>query len=149
MLTQIVVSKYIHPSCTHIRHEIFGVLKSLIATDLGAKRLVASSQHRRLSLANIVKHFVTEISTPANQVKTFTSRKRSHMTSIIWVPDCKLGTSGGEIDAVEQGYKRNSKNSIRDGRTPQPGEIFFNTMRYRSSETVFSLGYFQNNTCKD
>ena len=26
------------------------------------------------------------------------------------------------------------KNSIRDARAPQPGEIVFNTMRYRSSE---------------
>ena len=29
-----------------------------------------------------------------------------------------------------------SKNSIRDARTPQPGECVFNTMTYRSSETV-------------
>ena len=28
------------------------------------------------------------------------------------------------------------KNSIRDARAPQPGEIFFNTMRYRSSIAV-------------
>ena len=36
------------------------------------------------------------------------------------------------------------KNSIRDARTPQPGEIVFNTMRYRSSETVQRSGYFQS-----
>ena len=36
------------------------------------------------------------------------------------------------------------KNSIRDARTPQPGKIVFNTMRYRSSETVHRLGYFQS-----
>ena len=37
------------------------------------------------------------------------------------------------------------KNSIRDVHTPQPGEIvFFNTMRYRSSETVQRSGYFQS-----
>ena len=36
------------------------------------------------------------------------------------------------------------KNSIRDARTPQPGEIFFNTMRYRSSVTVQSSRYFQS-----
>ena len=42
-----------------------------------------------------------------------------------------------------------NKNSIRDARTPQPGEIFFNTMRYRSSETVHRLGYFQSTACKD
>ena len=41
------------------------------------------------------------------------------------------------------------KNSIRDARTPQPGEIFVNIMKYRSSETVHRLGYFQSNTCKD
>ena len=35
------------------------------------------------------------------------------------------------------------KNSIRDARTPEPGEIVFNTMRYRSSETVQRSGYFQ------
>ena len=32
----------------------------------------------------------------------------------------------------------------RDARTPQPGEIVFNTMRYRSSETVQRSGYFQS-----
>ena len=36
------------------------------------------------------------------------------------------------------------KNSIRDARTPQPGEIFFNTMRYRSSVIVQSSRYFQS-----
>ena len=36
------------------------------------------------------------------------------------------------------------KNSIRDARTPQPGEIFLNTMRYRSSVTVQSSRYFQS-----
>ena len=35
------------------------------------------------------------------------------------------------------------ENSIRDARTPQPGEIVFNTMRYRSSEKVQRQGYFQ------
>ena len=37
---------------------------------------------------------------------------------------------------------RHEDNSIRDARTPQPGEIVFNTMTYRSSETVQSPGYF-------
>ena len=41
-------------------------------------------------------------------------------------------------------YKASKKNSIRDACTPQPGEIVFNTMRYRSSETVHRLGYFQS-----
>ena len=36
------------------------------------------------------------------------------------------------------------KNSIRDARTPQPGEIVFMGMRYRSSETVQRSGYFQS-----
>ena len=36
------------------------------------------------------------------------------------------------------------KNSIRDAHSPQPGEIVFNTMRYRSSETVQRSGYFQS-----
>ena len=36
------------------------------------------------------------------------------------------------------------KNSIRDARTPQPGKIAFNTVRYRSSETVQRTGYFQS-----
>ena len=35
------------------------------------------------------------------------------------------------------------KNSIGDAHTPQPGKIVFNTMRYRSSETVQRSGYFQ------
>ena len=32
--------------------------------------------------------------------------------------------------------------SIRDARTLQPGEIVFNTMRYRSSETVQDQNIF-------
>ena len=36
------------------------------------------------------------------------------------------------------------KNSIRDAHTPKPGEIVFNTMRNRSSETVQRLGYFHS-----
>ena len=35
------------------------------------------------------------------------------------------------------------ENSIIDARTPQPGEIVFNTMTYRSKETVQRPGYFQ------
>ena len=38
----------------------------------------------------------------------------------------------------------NVKNSIRDACTSQPGEIVFNTMRYRSSETVQRSGYYQS-----
>ena len=36
------------------------------------------------------------------------------------------------------------KNSIRDACTPQPGEIVFNIMKNRSSETVQRSGYFQS-----
>ena len=36
------------------------------------------------------------------------------------------------------------KNSIRDASIPKPGEIVFNTMRYKSSETVQISGYFQS-----
>ena len=36
------------------------------------------------------------------------------------------------------------KNNIRDARTPQPGEIVFNTMKYRSGEKVQRSGYFQS-----
>ena len=35
------------------------------------------------------------------------------------------------------------KNSIRNARTPQPGERVFNTMRYRSRKTVHRLGHFK------
>ena len=38
--------------------------------------------------------------------------------------------------------KLDLKNSIRDAHTLQPGEIVFNTIRYRSSETVQRLGHF-------
>ena len=31
----------------------------------------------------------------------------------------------------------------KDAHTPQPGEVVFNTMTYRSSETVQRTGYFQ------
>ena len=39
-------------------------------------------------------------------------------------------------EICKQCYFKLEKNSIRDARTPQPGEIVFNTMTYRSSETV-------------
>ena len=32
---------------------------------------------------------------------------------------------------------------IRDARTPQPGKIIFNTMRYRSGETVKDMDTFR------
>ena len=41
-------------------------------------------------------------------------------------------------------YWTKQKNSIRDAHTQQPGEIVFNNMRYRSSQTVQRLGYFQS-----
>ena len=44
----------------------------------------------------------------------------------------------------EKSLKESVENSIRDARTPQSGEIFFNTMGYRSSETVQSSSYFQS-----
>ena len=40
------------------------------------------------------------------------------------------------------GDSQRTENSIRDARTPQPGNIVFNTMRYRSNETVQRSGYF-------
>ena len=45
---------------------------------------------------------------------------------------------------LKRKMKTTRRNSIRDARTPQPGEIFFNTMRYRSSVTVQSSRYFQS-----
>ena len=36
------------------------------------------------------------------------------------------------------------KNSIGDARTPRPGEIFFDTMRYRRNETLQRSGDFQS-----
>ena len=46
---------------------------------------------------------------------------------------------------VQMDYKIHTyKNSIRDARTPQPGEVVSNTMRYRSSVTVQRSGYFQS-----
>ena len=48
------------------------------------------------------------------------------------------------FSVLSHGIAIKIKNSIRDARTPQPGEIVFNTMRYRSSETVQRLGYFKS-----
>ena len=48
-----------------------------------------------------------------------------------------------EIKQNTEQENSKSKNSNRDARIPQPGEIVFNTMRYRCSETVHRLGYFQ------
>ena len=50
-----------------------------------------------------------------------------------------LGSDVSFLSAIQT-----EKNCIRDARTPQPGEIFFNTMRYRSSVTAQSSRYFQS-----
>ena len=41
-------------------------------------------------------------------------------------------------------HANHRKNSKRDAGTPKPEEILFNTMTYKSSETVQRLGYFQS-----
>ena len=47
--------------------------------------------------------------------------------------------------ATGRGWQsRYKKNCIRHASTPQPGEIVFNTISYRSSETVQRSGYFQS-----
>ena len=62
----------------------------------------------------------------------------------------KMWTDVGHINLIGGLVTRNPpKNSIRDAHIPQPGKIFFNTMRYRSSETVHRLGYFHSTACKD
>ena len=50
----------------------------------------------------------------------------------------------GKINWEQLNLVEQVKNSIRDARTPQHVEIVFNTMRYRGSETVHRLGYFQS-----
>ena len=49
----------------------------------------------------------------------------------------------GHQNILYYSFFQKHKNSIRDASTPQSGEIVFNTMRYRSSEKVHRLGYFQ------
>ena len=60
-----------------------------------------------------------------------------------WIchPNSKYAIRNSEYTT---GPTKRQKNSTRDARTPQPGEMVFNTMRYRSSETVHRLGYLQN-----
>ena len=74
------------------------------------------------------------------QLLTFTFDPFSMSSGVILLQRPYISFSSplllGELKAGE--------NSIRDARTPQPGEIVFNTMRYRSSETVHRLGYFQS-----
>ena len=48
------------------------------------------------------------------------------------------------VNYLQSKISQTIQNSIRDARTPQPGEIVFNTMRHRSSETGQRLGYFQS-----
>ena len=40
------------------------------------------------------------------------------------------------FEVVPLDHKMNTENSIGDAHIPETGEIVFNTMRYRSSETV-------------
>ena len=40
--------------------------------------------------------------------------------------------------------QKQQKNSIREAHTPQPGEIVFNTMKYRNNETVHRSRYSQD-----
>ena len=51
---------------------------------------------------------------------------------------------GVNLSTTTSEVGNNSIRLIRDARTLQPGEIVFNTMRYRSSEIVHRLGYFQS-----
>ena len=60
------------------------------------------------------------------------------------IPHTKKICKGTMMSIITQFCQDIFKNSIRDARTPQPGGIVFNTMRYRSSETVHRLGYFQS-----
>ena len=53
-------------------------------------------------------------------------------------------TKGLPMQKNHPDCSRVAQNSIRDARTPQPGEIVFNTMRNRSSETEQSSGSFQS-----
>ena len=46
--------------------------------------------------------------------------------------------------AIGKLWSKIFKNSIRDAHTPQPGDIVFNAITYRSSETVQRLEYFQH-----
>ena len=56
----------------------------------------------------------------------------------------KMWTDVGHINLIGGLVTCNpAKNSIRDARTPHPGEIVFNTMRYRSSEPIQRSGYLQ------
>ena len=57
---------------------------------------------------------------------------------------CHSDSKTHSLKTYQTGGNYSTKNSIRDARTPQPGEIFFNTMGYRSSETVQSSRYFQS-----
>ena len=64
------------------------------------------------------------------------------------MPECRGLTGSAAVSCTAMMrtvacLKAYSKNSIRDAHTPQPGEIVFNTMTYRSNETVERLGYFQ------
>ena len=47
-------------------------------------------------------------------------------------------------ETIDLQFYMYTKNSIREVHIPQPGEIVFNTMTYRSSETVQRSGYFQS-----
>ena len=57
-----------------------------------------------------------------------------------------LGISCEKKSDIEsdKSFGHKNKNSIRDARTPQPGEIVFHTMKYRSSEKVQRSGYFHS-----
>ena len=64
-------------------------------------------------------------------------RETKHAISAHEWPLCQLCVLSFRVEVKEE-------NSIRDGHTPQPGEIVFNTMKYRSSETLQRSGYFQS-----
>ena len=49
-----------------------------------------------------------------------------------------------QVRSQQQRVSQELTNSVRDARTRQPGEIVFNTMTYRSSETVQRPEYFQH-----
>ena len=66
---------------------------------------------------------------------------KSKMVAKLRQSDEKTVNGSGDLVNVQ---RSNIQNSIRDARTPPPGEIFFNTMRYRSGITVQSSRYIHS-----
>ena len=87
------------------------------------------SAHCKYSLSTILLHSKQNMRTKIQKQNKNVATYSKYILTVI----------GFIVQRLQSELKNITKNSIRDARTPQPGEIIFNTTRYRSSEIKIGI----------